>query len=44
LGIYQQHGDRLIICYRDVDKGRPTSFQAGEDQALLTLRRVKPGK
>lgn len=42
LGIYKHEDDRLVLCYREADKGRPTSFRAGVDQNLLILRRVKP--
>jgi hypothetical protein len=44
LGIYQQDGNRTVICYRAESKGRPISFWAGDGQHLLILRRVKPGK
>ena len=44
LGIYQQDGDRLMICYRDASKGWPTSFLSCKDQSLVILHRVKPAK
>jgi hypothetical protein len=44
LGIYRQDGDRLAICFRDPRQRRPMSFRAGDDQHLLILRRVRPGK
>ena len=43
-GIYQYRGDRLLICWRLPDKGRPAYFHAGEDQELFILHRVKPRK
>ena len=39
IGIYRWDGDRLDICCCDPSKGRPTSFQAGNRQYLLILRR-----
>jgi hypothetical protein len=44
LGIYKWDGESLLICYRSVEVSRPTSFHARDDQTLLILRRVKPGK
>ena len=45
LGIYQQKGDRVVLCLRRVRRGGfPTSFVAGDDQELYTLHRVKPRK
>lgn len=47
LGIYQQQGDRLLLCLRRDDKGRkgyPTSFRACADQALIIFHRVKTNK
>ena len=44
LGIYEQDGDCLIICFRDVRKGRATSFHAGDSQHLLILHRIKHHK
>ena len=44
LGIYQRQSDRLIICLRDAENGRPTSFKGGDGQSLLILHRVKPRK
>ena len=44
LGIYQRQSDRLIICLRDAENGRPTSFKGGNGQHLLILHRVKPRK
>ena len=42
LGIYQRQSDRVIICLRDAENGRPTSFKGGDGQSLLILHRVKP--
>jgi hypothetical protein len=44
LGIYEQDGDCVTICFRDARKGRPTSFRAGDGQHLLIIHRVKPHK
>lgn len=44
LAIYHQKGDRLLICFRAVAKGRPVGFSVNEGQRLLILHRVKPGK
>jgi hypothetical protein len=44
LGIYRQEGDQLMICFRNVEEGRPTSFRTGDGQTLLILHRVKPRK
>lgn len=42
-GIYKLESGRLIICLCTSQKrGRPRSFQAGEEQALLILDRVRP--
>lgn len=49
-GIYQQQGDRLMLCLRKYDdddkggEGYPTSFRASADQALIIFHRVKPHK
>ena len=44
LGIYEQEGERIVICYRHEQSGRPTSFRTGDGQHLLILHRVKPRK
>jgi len=45
LGIYQQDGERLIICLgRFAIHEHPKFFRGGEGQELLILRRVKPRK
>jgi hypothetical protein len=44
LGIYKWEGDTVILCVRVESNGRPTSFKPGDDQHLLILHRVKPGK
>jgi hypothetical protein len=44
LGIYKREGDRLFLCIRAENDGRPTSFQAAQGQALLILRRIPPGR
>jgi hypothetical protein len=43
-GIYQWKGDSFIACFRAADCGRPTTFDAGDGQRLLILRRITPGK
>jgi hypothetical protein len=42
LGIYRQEGDQLMLCFGNVEEGRPTSFRTGNGQWLLILHRVKP--
>lgn len=45
LGIYQQDGDRLLICVGGAGINQcPTSFRIGDGQSLLSLHRVKPRK
>jgi len=44
VGIYEWRGDSIALCFRKASKGRPTSFEAGEDQYLVILHRVKPRK
>lgn len=41
LGIYEQNGDRLSICFRPARNGYPISFRGGNGQHLLILRRVQ---
>jgi hypothetical protein len=41
LGIYKREGDRVIICMKWAEHGRPTAFQAGDNQALLILKPAK---
>jgi hypothetical protein len=41
LGIYKREADRVIICMKWAEHGRPTSFQAGDNQALLILKPAK---
>jgi uncharacterized protein (TIGR03067 family) len=43
-GIYKWDNDRLVLCLREANKGRPTSFQARDGQQLFILHRVKPRK
>jgi hypothetical protein len=43
-GIYQQDGRRLVICFVEINRSRPTSFLIEDGQCLLILRRVKPAK
>lgn len=43
-GIYRQDRDRLILCFSQTPRLRPTSFQVGGTQHLLILHRVKPRK
>jgi hypothetical protein len=42
LGIYEQDGDLLTLCFREASEGRPTAFRAGDGQHLLILHRVRP--
>ena len=42
LGIYQQDGDRVILCLGEVSGTRPDSFQVRKRRILLILHRVKP--
>jgi hypothetical protein len=44
LGIYHREGGHVILCCRDAGQGRPASFEVKNEEILLTLRRVKPGK
>lgn len=46
LGIYKQDGNKVVICYREREGTRPTSFRISDNQHLLILRRVnkKQGK
>jgi hypothetical protein len=45
IGIYQQDGSRVIICYCDRRYGRPTSFRIGDGRhQLLILHRVGTDK
>jgi hypothetical protein len=41
LGMYQRAGDQLVICFRNDKEGWPMSLRSGDDQAILTLRRVR---
>ena len=41
LGIYEQHQDRVMICFREGNKERPRSFKRTDEQHLLPLHRVK---
>ncbi len=43
-GIYEQRGDRLMICIALNGKPRPTRFRAGDENLLLVLRRVRFSK
>ena len=44
LGIYRQDGDQVIVCLREANSGRPTSFSTKDNQDIMILRRVKPHK
>ncbi|HTU18289.1 MAG TPA: hypothetical protein VMG10_09550 [Gemmataceae bacterium] len=41
-GIYEQDGDRLMICTDS--RKRPTTYRGGDGQSLLILHRVKSRK
>jgi hypothetical protein len=43
-GIYKQEANRVTISICFDGKGYPTSFNGGDNQWLLILRRVKPRK
>jgi hypothetical protein len=43
-GIWQHREDKVFICFRLNRGDRPTSFRTGNDQRLLILHRVEPGK
>jgi hypothetical protein len=56
LGIYKQHGDRIVICCASLGlisgeggkiagrSVRPVSFRPGDGRYCLTIHRVKPRK
>ncbi|HEY7155522.1 MAG TPA: hypothetical protein VH575_16285 [Gemmataceae bacterium] len=44
LSIYRQEGDRVIIALRDGRRGWPVSLRISDNQHLLILHCVKPGK
>jgi hypothetical protein len=41
--IYKRESGSVVICFGLKEDVRPTSFHA-DNQILLTLRRIKPGK
>lgn len=43
-GIYEQRGDRLMICVALLGKPRPDKLQAGDGVQLFVLRRIKSKK
>jgi hypothetical protein len=43
-GIYRQDGERLLLCFSEAPYPWPTSFQVGDGQFAIIIRRVKPGK
>jgi hypothetical protein len=44
IGIYKWSSDGVMLCFRLAERGRPTSFRAGNGQHRLILRRVPSGK
>jgi uncharacterized protein (TIGR03067 family) len=41
LGVYEQKGDELVICFAEADKGRPASTSPKGNQWAETWKRVK---
>jgi hypothetical protein len=44
LGIYRQDGERILMCVRYADHGRPMRFQDGDYRILVIFHRVKSSK
>jgi hypothetical protein len=44
LGIYSRQDDRVVLCWRGTDRGRPTRFVDEECADVVILRRVRPGR
>jgi hypothetical protein len=43
-GIYQRQDDRIVLCWRGVDRDRPTRFVDEGCADVLILRRVRSGR
>jgi hypothetical protein len=44
LGIYQRTEDRIVLCWRGADRGRPAKFVDEDCADVVILRRVRPGR
>jgi hypothetical protein len=44
LGIYQRTEDRIVLCWRGVDRDRPTRIVDVDCADVVILRRVRPGR
>jgi hypothetical protein len=44
LGIYSRQGERIVLCWRGADRGRPTQFRDEDCADVLILRRVRAGR
>lgn len=44
LGIYRQEKEKILMCFRNADYGRPTRIQDCDGQFVVTLRRIKSRK
>jgi hypothetical protein len=43
-GIYSRQNDRIVLCWRGVDRDRPTRLVDEECADVVILRRVRPGR
>jgi hypothetical protein len=44
LGLYKRENGRIIMCWGELRKERPSSFRAAKAESILILHRIKPGK
>jgi hypothetical protein len=44
LGIYQRTEDRIVLCWRGADRGRPTRLVDEDCADVVILRRVRAGR
>ena len=44
LGIYQRTEDRIVLCWRCADRGRPTKFSDEGCADVVILRRARVGR
>jgi hypothetical protein len=44
LGIYSRQDDRVVLCWRGVDRDRPTQIVDEECADVVVLRRVRAGR
>ena len=42
LGIYQRHGDRIVLCFRGAERGYPAKIVDEDRHDVLILHRVRP--